>query len=224
MLSMNRRSHVIRHVLTLQIFGILKKLRFWRNREEVLNQLNFASWGEQHKGHVQGSRGDVTCRGNVQGSRARGIQVARSDLYLWMGGVITVQTLWIKRRCQLVVRLKANKYYQKLLRYLSSYINLLNIRLCSSLWPSHECYWRCNQPRVCPNCIADYIALIANLIANRIALLVLLIALLWLYCSSHIINCFAFDRIALIVFMLESILCFWYHSHYLTSKYKGSKT
>ena len=34
-----------------------------------------------------------------------------------------------KYRCQLVVKLKTNKYNQKLLYYLSFYINLLNIKL-----------------------------------------------------------------------------------------------
>ena len=34
----------------------------------------------------------------------------------------------VKYRCQLMVRLKTNKYYQELLYYLSSYINFLNIR------------------------------------------------------------------------------------------------
>ena len=40
MLSVNGRNHVIRHVLILWIFGALKKLCFWQNREEVFNQLN----------------------------------------------------------------------------------------------------------------------------------------------------------------------------------------
>ena len=45
-----------------------------------------------------------------------------------MGGVLTVRTLQeSKRRCQLVVRLKVNKCYQKLLCPLSFYIKLLNI-------------------------------------------------------------------------------------------------
>ena len=43
MLSVNGKSHVIHHMLTLRIFGTLKKLHFWQNREEVLNQLNFAN-------------------------------------------------------------------------------------------------------------------------------------------------------------------------------------
>ena len=62
----------------------------------------------------------VTGWGHVWEPHAGGMQVARSDLYLQMDGVITVQTLWVKRRYQLVVRLKAIKCYKKLLCYLSS--------------------------------------------------------------------------------------------------------
>ena len=54
-----------------------------------------------------------------------------------MGGVITVQTLRVKRRCQLVIRLKANKCYQELLCFLSSYINLLNIKLFAQVSSLH---------------------------------------------------------------------------------------
>ena len=37
-------------------------------------------------------------------------------------------TLWeLEHKCQLVVRLKANKFYQELLCFLSFYINLLNL-------------------------------------------------------------------------------------------------
>ena len=130
-LSVNGRSHVIRHVLTLRMFGAPKKLRFWRNCKEMFNGLNSTNWVELHKGQVQGVTGWVHVQGwdHVQGSRAGGIWVAWSDLHLRMGGVLTVQTLQVKRRCQLVVKLKANKCYQELLRSLSSYINLLNIRL-----------------------------------------------------------------------------------------------
>ena len=88
---------------------------------------------ELHQDHVQGSRGEIKCKGYVDRSRAGGMQVARGDLHSRMGGVITVQTLRVKRSCQLVVRLKANKCYQGFLCYLSSYINLLNIRLCGRL-------------------------------------------------------------------------------------------
>ena len=117
MLSVNGRSHVIRHVLTLRIFGASKKLRFWQNREEVFNRLNSTNWIELHKGNVQGPRGEVTCRGKVT---CRGHASCP-------GGVVTMQTLWVKHRCQLVVRLKTNKYYQELLCLLSSYINFLNL-------------------------------------------------------------------------------------------------
>ena len=133
------------------------------------------------------SHAKVTCRGYMELSRARGMRVAQSDLHLQMGGVITVQTLWVKRGCVLVVRLKANKCYQELLCYLSSYINLLNIRLCLGLWPSRKCYWRCNRyhPRVCPDRIAGHIALIASLWPYR-----------WLY---------RFDRIALIALIALTV-------------------
>ena len=77
-----------------------------------------------YRGHGVRSRAGVMGKG----LRARGMQVARGDLHLRMGGVITVQTLRVKHKYQLVIRLKANKYYQELLWYLSSYINLLSIR------------------------------------------------------------------------------------------------
>ena len=43
MLSVNKRSHVIRYMPILQIFGTSKKLRFLQKRKEVLNQLNSAN-------------------------------------------------------------------------------------------------------------------------------------------------------------------------------------
>ena len=76
MLSMNGRSHVIRHVLTLRIFGVPKKMCFRQNREEVLNWLNSASelsctWATcrgQRWGYMQESRVRATWRGHVQGA------------------------------------------------------------------------------------------------------------------------------------------------------------
>ena len=130
-----------------------------------------------------------------------------------MSGVTTVQTLQVKHRYQLVIRLKANKCYQKLLCYLSSYINFLNIRLCSGPWSLRNCYWQCNYYylRGCPDCISSHIALIA--------LTVSLIVLLWLYCWLHCFDCFdCSDRIAgriALIFVLEIVLCFRYHFHYL---------
>ena len=85
MLSVNGKSHVIRHVLTLQIFGAPKKLRFWQNREEMFNRHNSTNWVELHKGYMQGSRDEVTCRGHGVRSRAGGMQVVRSDLHFTNG-------------------------------------------------------------------------------------------------------------------------------------------
>ena len=156
---------------------------------------------------AQRPRAGVTGWDHVQGSRAGSMRVARSDLYLRMGGVITMHTLRVKRICQLVVRLKANKCYQELLCYLSFYINnitdttpgvvlivLLVISL-RSLWP--YCWLYC---------------------FDRIALAVLLIALLWLYRFGRILNCITlivlfwpycwlhcFDRIALAVLLIVSL-------------------
>ena len=137
MLSVNRKRHMIRHMLTTRIFSAPKKLYLRRNCKEVFNQLNSTNWVKLHKGHVQGSRDEVTCRSHGVRSHAGSMQIAGSDLHLQMGGV---QQCRLKRRCQLVVRLKTNKCYQELLCYLSSYINLLNIRLCLGLWPLHKCY------------------------------------------------------------------------------------
>ena len=78
MLSMNGRSHVILHVLTLRIFGTLKKLRFRQNCREVLNWLNSANWSELHK---------ATYRGHRVRSRARAMRVDRSNLNLRIGRV-----------------------------------------------------------------------------------------------------------------------------------------
>ena len=70
----------------------------------------------------------------------------------------------VKRKCQLVVRLKANKCYQELLHFLSSYINLLNIKLfaqVSGLHVSATGNVTVTPPRFCLDCIAGHIALIA---------------------------------------------------------------
>ena len=69
MLIVNRKSHVIRHMLILQNFSALKKLRFWQNHEEVLNWLNSTSWAKLYKGHIQKSRREVMCKGYMQRSR-----------------------------------------------------------------------------------------------------------------------------------------------------------
>ena len=82
---------------------------------------------------------------------------------------------------------------------------------CSGFWSLCKCYWQDNQPRVHFDCITDLIALIALTVLLIVLLwLYCLIALLWLYCSGRIA-----DRIALIVLVFGSVLCFWYHSDYL---------
>ena len=124
MLSVNRKSHVICHMLTLRIFGGLKKLHFWQNCEKVLNWLNFTNWADPLKKHVQGSHGEVMCKSEVICRR-------HASCPEWFAFInkrsLTVRTLWkSKRRCELVITLKANKYYLELLSSLTSYINLLN--------------------------------------------------------------------------------------------------
>ena len=139
MLSVNRKSHVICHVLTLRIFDASKKLRFWQNLKKILNWLNLANWAGLHKNHVRRSQDEVMCKnhelklragvtgwGHVQGAcKLPGIIC----IYEWVE-FSNSDSLRVKRRYQLVIRLKTNKCYQELLYYLSSYINLLNIRLC----------------------------------------------------------------------------------------------
>ena len=113
MLSVNKRSYMICHMLTLQIFSAPKRLRFWQNREEMLNWLNSGSWVDLYEGHMQGLRGEVTYKGHVQGSHAAGVQICWSNLYLKMGNqwYASTNSSRVKHRCQLVVRLKTNKYY-----------------------------------------------------------------------------------------------------------------
>ena len=116
MLSVNKRNHVICYVLTLRIFGISKKLCFCWNREEVFNQLNSTNWVKLYKGHIQESRGEVTCRGHVQGACKLPAVIC---IYEWaeFNGADSSR---VKHRCQLIVRLKAIKCYEGLLCYLSS--------------------------------------------------------------------------------------------------------
>ena len=156
------------------------------------------------RSHKVRSRARVTCRGHVEGSRAGRMRVAHGDLHLQIGEVITVQTLRVKRRCQLVVRLKANKSYQELLRSLSSYINFLNIRLCLGLYSLRKCYWRYNRYHLqgCRDCIAGHIALIALTISVIVSLWSL-----WPNRSGSIVDCIG------LIFVLESVLCIWYHFH-----------
>ena len=128
----------------------------------------------------------------MHGSRAKGRQVDKSDLHLQMGGGFKrADSPKVKRRCQLVVRLKTNKCYEELLCYLFFY-NLLVLDPCSGLWVLRRCYWPYNlyHPRACPDHITGYITLIAL-------------------------------TILVIVFVLGSIFCFWYCSHYLFLKVRA---
>ena len=50
--SVNEKSHIIRHALTLQIFSAPKELLFWQNPEELLIQLTSANWAELHKSYM----------------------------------------------------------------------------------------------------------------------------------------------------------------------------
>ena len=120
---MNRKSHVIRHILILQIFSALKKLCFCQNREKVFNWLNSTNWVKLHKGHVQKLWGEVTYRDEVTCRRHASCSKWSAFTNGWSNNSTDSS---IQRRCQLVIRLKVNKYYQKLLNSLSFYINLLN--------------------------------------------------------------------------------------------------
>ena len=128
----------------------------------------------------------------------------------------SADSLRIKRRCQLVVKLKANKYYQELLCYLFFYINFLNIKLFARI--SSLCVSATdNLPTPGLILIVLLAILFWLLILSLIVLLwpYHLIALLWSYCSSRIVDCIAlilllwpfclshcFDRIAPAVLLI----------------------
>ena len=169
-ISVNGRSHVIRHILILQIFSTLKKLCFWQNREKVFNRLNSRNWVELHKGHVQESKGEVMCKSHAQGAcKLTGVIC----IYEW-AEFNDGDFLRVKCKCQLVVRLNANKCYKELLRSLSSDINFLNIRLFAQVF-------------------GLYVSATGNIIitTSGFLLIVLLIILLWSHCSGRIIDCIA---------------------------------
>ena len=94
-------------------------------------------------------RGHVSYQGESAFTRSR-----RAVKGIDKGDGFNVRTfLRVKCRCQLILRLKANKCYQELLRFFSFYINLLIIRLFA-------------QVSYCLNC------------SDRITLAILLILLL----------------------------------------------
>ena len=129
-----------------------------------------------------------------KGLRAGGMQVARGDLHLRMSGV---QQCRVKRRCQLVVRLKANECYQELLRSLSSYINFLS-RLQRVL-PSDPCSLRSlfQTPNVGAPMPDLCVGIIGNVTSRRDA-----------------------EAFGLIVFVLGSVLFFWYCSSIILTDFR----
>ena len=87
----------------------------WRGVQ--LTQLYKLSWA------AQSPRAGVTRWGHVQGEcELFGVMC----IYKW-AKFNNADFLRVKRRCQLVVRLKAKEYYLELLSFLSSYINFLNL-------------------------------------------------------------------------------------------------
>ena len=137
--GMNGISHMICYVLILLISSALKKLRFWQNRKEVLNSLNFACWVELY---VQRLYKEITWRNYVIEFICRyhvhylGWSAPTNERFTNREDYkigFSADSLRVKCKCQLIVRLKANKYYQKLLYYLFFNMNLLNIRFCSQL-------------------------------------------------------------------------------------------
>ena len=120
MLNVNRRSHVIGHVMTLWIFGAPKSCAFGEITKRCL--IDSTAWVR--------SMGVVTQEDHVRWSwkwvSPRWLRVRRSD------GKKGKLTLWsFKYRCQLIVRLKAIKFIKELLCFLSSYINLQSSDLYS---------------------------------------------------------------------------------------------
>ena len=126
--------------------------------------------------------------------------VGQGDLHLRMGRVITVQTFQIKCRCQFVVKLKANKCYQESLRFLFSYINLLNIRFFAQV------------SGLCVSTTGD-----VTVTTPRFVLVVSLVILLWLHRSGRIVNCIALIAsdhivvcITLIILTVLLIVLLWF--------------
>ena len=67
-------------------------------------------------------------------SRARGLRIDPKWFAFTNGWRFnSANSFRVKHRCQMVVKLKANKCYLRLLCYLFSYINFFNITLCGPL-------------------------------------------------------------------------------------------
>ena len=70
MLSVNGKSHVICHVLILQMFGALKKLCFWQNQKncsiDSTPRIELSCIKAMCRGHRMRSCVGITWRGRVQ--------------------------------------------------------------------------------------------------------------------------------------------------------------
>ena len=122
----------------------------------------------------------VTCKGHLEGVyKLPGV----ISIYKWTE-FNSSDSLRIKRRCQLVVRLKTIKYKDNISRYLSSSICLVTSDLCyqrSNLWPFDLWYN-------------------ITIIFFRFVLIISLC----LYCFGRITNCITY--IALAVSLIVSLL------------------
>ena len=128
MFSVNRRSHVIRYVLTLQIFGTSRSCAFGK----TVKMSSINSTPQIELSYIKGtwrsyrvkSCAEVMCRDHVDYPE----QSAFINGWSCNSVEVTcgVHCSRVKRGCQLVVRLKANKCYQELLCYSSSYIKFQN--------------------------------------------------------------------------------------------------
>ena len=130
-------------------------------------------------------------------------------IYNW-AKINNVDSWRVKRWCQLVVKLKANKCYQELLYSLFSYINLLNISFFAQV--SGLCVSATDDittPKFVLNILLTILFwLLWTHYSGRIVDCIALIALLWPYCWLY-----CFNYIALIIFVFKSVFCFWYYSH-----------
>ena len=121
MLSVNRKSHVMGHVMTLRIFGAPKSCAFGEVTKRYLINLTpwvglivIVTWG-----------GDLRSLWKWVSLRWPKIRESNKEK-----GKLTLQSF--KRRYQLIVRPKAIKSIEELLYCLSFYINFESFNLCSS--------------------------------------------------------------------------------------------
>ena len=120
MLSMNKKTYVIGQIMILRIFVISKRCAFGKITKSCW--IDSTPW--------VGSMGVVIWEGYVRWLwfqiSLEWMRVKRSDEEK---GKLTFQSF--KRRCQLIIRLKAIKSIKKLLYFLSSYINYQSSNLCN---------------------------------------------------------------------------------------------